>query len=157
MKEISGERLYKNIQYYWIYRKGRPIEDLKAHLGSRYAEYQLLPKMNAVPNRIVTEYAKILRTSVGKLRLKDKKRDGVVEGINKKRADKYNLSEAENYNEQATTFIGAIPDSRKSATPKPDTSSKKWNDNDAKKLRKFLEERKRGDIDDSEFDRWATK
>lgn len=157
MKEISGERLYKNIQYFWVYRKGRPLEELRKYLGSRYTEYQSLPKIETVSNRLVAEYAGVLKTSVSRLRMNNKNRDGKIESINKLRANKYHLGEAGDYNETTATFVGTISSTRNNAKPKPDISSKKWNDNDAKKLRDFLEKRKQGEIDDSEFDRMAMK
>ena len=157
MKEISGERLYKNIQYYWVYRKGYQLEDLKNRLGPRYEEYKLLPKFETVPNRMVAEYARILKTSTSRLRMKNKKRNGVIEKINKTRAKKYNLSESDNLDEKAVSFASPLSNPNSNTKPKPDITSKKWNDNDAKKWREFLEKRKNGDIDDSEFDRDAIK
>lgn len=157
MKEISGERLYKNIQYYWLYRKGYSLEELKKCLGPRYLEYQTLPKMKLVSNKTVREYAVLLNTSVSRLRMQNKNRDSKIDNINKIRASKYHLTESDGSNEKATSFIGSLTNPKKNNPPKSDTTSKKWNDNDARKLRKFLEDRRRGIIDDSEFDRGAMK
>ena len=157
MKEISGARLYKNIQYFWVYRKGRSLDALKAYLGPDYVSYQLLPKIERVPNRTVRRYAKLLKTSVSRLRMKDGNRDGKINNISKIRTKKYNLKEARELDEKATTFIAPLGNSRRNNTPKPNVTSKKWNDYDAKRLREYLENKRNGVIDDSDLDRGAIK
>ena len=156
MKEISGERLYKNIQYFWMYRKGYPLSELKGYLGPRYAEYQSLPKIKLVPNRIVREYAFLLKTSVSRLRMQNKNRDSKVDAIKKTRAAKYHLSKSDGVNEKTTSFIAPLTSPKSNKMPKPDTTSRKWNDNDTKRLREFLESRRKS-LEDNEYDRGAMK